>query len=69
MFTLIFADSAQNYLGMAAVVAVFIFVSILLFFVKRYQRCPSNKIMVIYGRSQEMAEQSLSFPFFKITHF
>ncbi len=52
MFSALFADSAQNYVGMAAVIAVFIFVSVLLFFIKRYQRCPSNKIMVIYGRSQ-----------------
>ena len=53
MTSVIFADSAQSYIGMAAVITVFIFVSILLFFIKRYQRCPSNKIMVIYGRSHE----------------
>ena len=51
-FSSIFGATAENYLGAAAVISVFILVSILLFFIRRYQRCPSNKIMVIYGRSQ-----------------
>ncbi|MGI5830931.1 MAG: flotillin family protein [Thermoguttaceae bacterium] len=50
-FSQVFDQTAGNYIAIAAILATFIFVSIIVFFVKRYQRCPSNKIMVIYGRS------------------
>lgn len=40
----------QFYIGTAAVLFVLIFAMVLIVFCSRYKRCPSNRIMVIFGR-------------------
>lgn len=47
----LWGDSATPYLSGAAIITVLIVVSVLIFFTKQYKRCPSNRIMVIFGRS------------------
>jgi flotillin len=49
------AQSASNQTGIFVVVAIavvlFILATLLVFFATRYRRCPSNRILVIWGRS------------------
>ncbi|MDO5552115.1 MAG: SPFH domain-containing protein [Planctomycetia bacterium] len=40
----------QAYVGTSAILAVVIFFVLLLIFSSRYRRCPSNRILVIFGR-------------------
>ncbi|MBQ9372003.1 MAG: flotillin family protein [Thermoguttaceae bacterium] len=43
--------SASSAIGVAAVLLAVIFFGLVILFSSRYKRCPSNKIMVIYGKS------------------
>ena len=45
------SSSFAGILAIAAVVAAILFFGVVLLFSARYKRCPSNKIMVIFGRS------------------
>ncbi len=45
------SSSFAGILAIAAVVAAILFFGVVLLFSVRYKRCPSNKIMVIFGRS------------------
>jgi hypothetical protein len=48
---LLAADPAQNPFMLAIVVAaVLILFGFMVMLVKRYKRCPSNKILVVYGK-------------------
>ena len=42
--------NSQLYSGIAALVVIGLVMSLGLFFASRYKRCPSNKVLVIYGR-------------------
>ena len=49
----------DNIFGMVltCVIALIVF-SLLLFLIKRYKKCPSDKVMVIYGKvGDELAQQ------------
>ena len=51
MTSLLQGDPAANpYLVLAAIAAALIFLGFVILIVKRYKRCPSNKILVIFGR-------------------
>ena len=50
MFHPLLAASIPGSVVVAIVVAVLLAFSLLLFFISRYRRCPSDKVMVIYGR-------------------
>ena len=44
-------NSINNFFGIALTcVIVLIVFSLLIFLVKRYKKCPSDKVMVIYGK-------------------
>ena len=47
------ADGPNVFLILMAVFAALIFFSFILLLVKRYKRCPSNKVLVIYGKVRE----------------
>ncbi|MGN0910833.1 MAG: flotillin family protein [Thermoguttaceae bacterium] len=48
-------SSLAGILSIAAVVAAILFFGVVLLFSARYKRCPSNKIMVIFGRSSNQS--------------
>ena len=51
MSTLLFAALPLNeYVIAGIIIGVLFFFSILMLVIKRYKRCPSNKVMVVYGR-------------------
>lgn len=43
--------AASAVVGVAAILVAFIFFGVIILFSTRYKRCPSNKIMVIFGKS------------------
>jgi flotillin len=43
-------DNGNSYLALAAIVAILAFVGIAVFVAKRYKRCPSNRVLVIFGK-------------------
>lgn len=45
------AVDATNILGVIAVMAGLVFFGFLIFFARCYKRCPSNRVLVIYGRT------------------
>ena len=47
----LFGADTASFLAITAVLAAFIVFGTLILFSARYKRCPSNKIMVIFGRS------------------
>lgn len=47
------ADATGIFVIVAIVVVLFLFTLLLIFFASRYRRCPSNRILVIWGRSGE----------------
>lgn len=52
MFSPLFGMTWESFVGTAAILFVLILVMTLILFTQRYKRCPSNRIMVIYGRSR-----------------
>ncbi len=53
LFAQQFDNTLYVVLTFGAIFAIIVISALLLFIVKRYKRCPSNKILVIYGRSGE----------------
>lgn len=49
--SLLYASSFGGYVAVGAIVAAVVVFGTLFLFATRYKRCPSNKIMVIFGRS------------------
>src|SRR5881392_490833 len=47
---LLAVDSEIPYLGILAGAAALVFLSFVMLLVNRYKRCPSNKVLVIYGK-------------------
>ena len=43
-------DPEIPYLGILAGAAALVFLSFVMLLVNRYKRCPSNKVLVIYGK-------------------
>jgi flotillin len=43
--------TATQWLGMLVVIVVLVFLMTFMMFVGRYKRCPSNKVLVIYGKA------------------
>jgi len=50
-FTSFVLFGSAGFIATSAVIAALVFFGILMLFSSRYKRCPSNKIMVIFGRS------------------
>lgn len=46
----LFADAELPWLGIMAGTVVVLFLSFTMLLVSRYKRCPSNKVLVIYGK-------------------
>ncbi len=47
--------SAGSVVAVAAILVAFVFFSVLILFATRYKRCPSNQIMVIFGKSSSQS--------------
>ena len=45
-------SETQFYLSLVVLAVLFSVFGLLLFTIKRYKRCPSNRILVIFGRAQ-----------------
>ena len=50
-FFLLAAIEPWFYAGAIAIFAALIFFSFVILLVKQYKRCPSNRVLVIYGRT------------------
>ena len=50
MLSLLADELANPYLVLAGIAAALIFLGFVILVVKRYKRCPSNKILVIFGK-------------------
>jgi flotillin len=48
-------NSFWLYLGITIIAVVIIFVAFILMLIKQYKRCPSNRLLVIYGRTRKNA--------------
>jgi flotillin len=48
--SILFAVSPQVYVGIGLAMAALIFFIFLMLLINRYRRCPSNRVLVIYGR-------------------
>jgi flotillin len=49
---LVDASSGLPYMWMVVLVVLFAFIGIVIFAAQRYKRCPSNRVLVIYGKVQ-----------------
>ncbi|WP_145360126.1 flotillin family protein [Alienimonas californiensis] len=50
-------SNAMLYVGFAVVAAALVAFTLLMLVVKRYKRCPSNRVLVIYGKTGGAAEE------------